>query len=163
MTRSPLFRIALAALATSAPAMAQAKDLNGRFGVGAEQSFGGLSALSVRFGFPTGKPTLNIGVGVDAGLDALSGGSPDYYGGARLYFGVVAEDNMNLYLGAAAGYASVGGTNAIRIAPDIGAEFFLFGLENLGFLAEMSVNVDIGSATEISTWGSPAVGFHYYF
>lgn len=163
MIRSPLFRTALVALTLASPMVAQAKDLNGHVGIGAEQSFGGMSALSLRFGFPTGKPTLNIGVGVDAGVDAISGGATDYYAGARLYFGVVAEDNMNLYLGASAGYASIGGANAIRVAPNIGAEFFLFGLENLGFLAEMAVNVDIGASFQISTFGSPAVGFHYYF
>lgn len=163
MTRSRLLRLLTTTVFAAAPAIASAKDLGGHVGVGAEQSLGGLSALSLRYGFPTGKPTLNIGVGVDAGVDAISGGTTDFYGGARLYFGVVAEDNMNLYLGAAAGYASTGGNTAIRVAPNIGAEFFLFGLDNLGFLAEMAVNVDIGGATEISTFGSPAVGFHYYF
>ena len=164
------FSLALtgAALLAAAPTAAFAKDLNGRIGIGAEQSTGGLSSLSVRFGFPTGAPTLNIGLGADAGLDmrgATSGtaGSTDFYAGARLYFGVVAEDNMNLYFGATAGYASMEGADAIRVGPNLGAEFFLFGLENLGFLAEMQLNIDIGGATRISTFGSPAVGFHYYF
>lgn len=166
-TRALPFALALPfAIAAAAPTLAHAKDLNGRIGIGAMQSTSGLSSLSVRFGFPTGTPTLNIGLGADAGLDMLSAtsttaGSTDYYGGARLYLGVVAEDNMNLYFGASAGYASLAGSNAIRIGPNLGAEFFLFGLENLGFLAEMQLNIDIGGATRI--FGSPAVGFHYYF
>lgn len=142
---------------------AEAKDLNGRLGVGAQQALGGLSTLSVRYGFPTGNPTLNIGLGVEAGLDATVGATPDYYGGARLYFGVVAEDNMNLYLGAAAGYGTRSGSAAIRLSPSLHAEFFLFGLDNLGLMAGMGINVHIGSSTQLSTWGSPSVGFHYYF
>ena len=145
-----------------APAQAEAKDLNGRFGVGAEQGVG-LSTLSVRYGFPTGKPTLNLGIGLDAGVDAISGSGADYYGGARVFFGVVAEDNMNLYLGASVGYASTSGNTALRLAPNLGAEFFMFGLENLGFIAEVALNVDLGASSEISTVGSPQVGFHYYF
>ncbi len=151
-------------LALALPASASAKDLNGRFGVGAEQASSGLSTLSFRIGFPTGKPTTNIGLGIDAGIDTLSStGTTDYFGGARLYFGVVAEDNMNLYLGVAAGYASTDGVSAIRVGPNLGAEFFLFGLENLGFLAELQLNVDIGGSLRISTFGAPAIGFHYYF
>jgi len=156
--------VVVAALAVSLllPAHAEAKDLNGRFGVGAEQGVG-LSTVSIRYGFPTGKPTLNLGIGVDAGVDVISGGTADYYGGARVFFGVVAEDNMNLYLGASVGYASTSGNTALRLAPNLGAEFFLFGLENLGFIAEVALNVDLGASSEISTVGSPQVGFHYYF
>lgn len=149
------------ALALAVSSAASAKDLNGRVGVGAEQ-VGGLSTLSLRYGLPTGKPTLNLGLGVDAGVN-LTSTSNDYYGGARVYVGVVAEDNMNLYVGAGVGYGSRGGNAALRIAPDLGAEFFLFGLENLGFIAELSVDVDLGADTSVSTVGTPAVGFHYYF
>lgn len=159
--RSPVVLLSALVLSAAASAPAYAKDLNGRVGVGAEQ-VGGLSTLSFRYGLPTGKPTLNLGIGVDAGVN-LSGSASDYYGGARVYFGVVAEDNMNLYVGAGVGYGSRGGTPALRIAPDLGAEFFLFGLENLGFIAELSVDVDLGADTSIATVGTPAVGFHYYF
>ncbi len=177
---APLLALALALVAL--PLSAQAKDLNGRIGIGGAQSFGGLSSLSVRFGFPTGKPTLNVGVGAEAGVDMVAGGDTAYFAGGRLYFGVVAEDNMNLYLGAGGGFSSASHVTpattdaegepvaaktttetALRVSPSIGAEFFLFGLDNLGFLAELAVNVDLGAATQISTVASPSVGFHYYF
>ena len=69
---------------------------------------------------------------------------------------------MNLYLGVGAGY--LGGPGTIRVQPGIGAQFFLFGLENLGFSAEWGVNVDLGSTYALTTFGSgPAAAVHYYF
>src|SRR5262249_26458356 len=137
---------------------AVAKDLNGRFGVGFSQQFGGdggMSAVSLRYGLPTGKPTTNIGLEADVGANVTS--VTDFFVGGRLLWGVVAEDNMNLYLGAGVGYLQrhVGvdqddGTvdqeaaGGLRIQPSLGAEFFLFGLENLGFTTELGVNVDLG-------------------
>ena len=160
---------------------ASAKDLNGRLGLGFAQQFGGsgtMSALSVRYGLPTGKPTTNVGVELDVGVD-VADGTTDLFGGARFLWGAVAEDNMNLNLGLGAGYlqrnaveiGSDGTTSApapygtVRVQPSIGAEFFLFGLENLGFTAELGVNLDlVGGGVEVLTvGGAPGVGMHYYF
>lgn len=156
-----------------------AKDLNGRIGLGFSQQFSGsetMTALSVRWGLPTGKPTTNIALELDGG--AAYGSGLAFFGGGRLLFGVVAEDNMNLNLGLGGGYlqrnvVAVDDTGAsvvspygtVRLQGTLGAEFFLFGLENLGFTAEFGVNVDlVGDEVEATTvGGAPAVGMHYYF
>lgn len=160
---------------------ASAKDLNGKLGVGFSQQFGGdgtFSSLSLRYGLPTGKPTTNLAVELDVGVD-VDAGATDLFGGGRFLWGVVAEDNMNLYLGAGAGYlqrnvlavaddglsTEPSPYDVVRVQPSLGAEFFLFGLENLGFTAEFGVNLDIGEGgTRVTTvGGAPAVGMHYYF
>lgn len=141
---------------------ADAKDLNGRLGVGFHQQFGDTSSLSVRYGLPTGSPTVNLHVEADVGLalDPVAGNG--YFAGGRLLYGVVAEDNMNLYLAAGAGW--VGGPDVLRVQPALAAEFFLFGLENLGFSAEWGVNVDLGADSKVTTVGAgPAAAVHYYF
>jgi len=159
---------------------ASAKDLNGRLGVGFSQQFGGdgdFSALSIRYGLPTGKPTTNLAVELDVGVDVSS--ATDLFAGGHFLWGAVAEDNMNLYLGAGVGYLQrnvmgVSDTGAstspepygtVRVQPSLGAEFFLFGLENLGFTTELGVNLDFGTGgTAVRTvGGAPAVGMHYYF
>ena len=128
---------------------AEAKDLRSKIGLGFHQELGSMSALSVRYGFPAAKPITNIQLEADVGL-ALAADSPtELYAGGRLLYTVVAEDNMNFYLGAGAGYATVAGSDAdgdptstgfVRIQPALGAEFFLFGLENLGFSVEWGAN-----------------------
>lgn len=156
---------------------AEAKDLRSKVGLGFHQAIGpdNLTALSVRYGFPAAKPVTNIQLEADVGL-ALAAETPaSFYAGGRLLYTVVAEDNLNLYLGAGAGYANQvvppadadsDPTSAgfVRIQPAVGAEFFLFGLENLGFSVEWGVNVDLGSTWSVQTVGSaPAAAVHYYF
>lgn len=156
------------ALVLLLPLPALAKDLNGRFGVGFSQQFSGgsapapLSALSLRYGFPTGKPIVNVGIEANVGVDITD--VTAFFVGGRLVYGVVAEDNMNLFLGAGAGYASDGTDGFLRVQPALGAEFFFFGLENLGFTTEVALNVDLGASSRFTTvGGAPAVGMHYYF
>ncbi len=172
--------VLLLTLATLVPT-ASAKDLNGRVGLGFSQQFGGsgaMSALSLRYGLPTGKPTTNLGVELDVGVD-VADGATDFFGGGRFLWGEVAEDNMNLNLGLGAGYlqrnvilVGTDGTTTeatpygtVRLQPSIGAEFFLFGLENLGFTAELGMNLDIvnGGVQVLTVGGAPGVGMHYYF
>lgn len=152
----------LALLLVSAPA--DAKDLRSRLGIGLHEQFGSVTALSARYGLPTGKPTSNVQIEVDLGADLASTMDPKFFAGGRLLFSVVAEDNMNLYLGAGAGYVVDGPAGVVRLQPVAGAEFFFFGLENLGFSVEWGVNVDLGSAWAVQTIGSsPGVAAHYYF
>ena len=100
MARSLLL---LASLLLALPA--RAKDLRNRVGVGFNQQVGaspagGVSSLSVRYGLPTGQPVLNVQVEGELGFSGGSGGSGDLYTGGRLLWGVVAEDNLNLYVAA---------------------------------------------------------------
>jgi hypothetical protein len=152
----------LALLLVSAPA--DAKDLRSRIGVGFHEQFGNVTALSIRGGLPMPKPTNNLQLELDIGLDLAAVTDPKFFAGGRVLYSVVAEDNMNLYLGAGAGYLVDGPSGLVRIQPVAGAEFFLFGLENLGFSVEWGVNVDLGATWGVETVGSsPAIAAHYYF
>jgi hypothetical protein len=137
---------------------ADAKDLRGRLGVGYHQEVAGVSAVSLRYTLPGAKPTSMLALELDAGLD-LTDTATDFYAGGRVLAGVVAEDNMNLYLGLGGGY--LGGAGQVRVQPAVGAQFFLFGLENLGLNLEWGVNAAFGTGTHIST--GPAAAFHYWF
>ncbi|MEC8194512.1 MAG: hypothetical protein VX944_06250 [Myxococcota bacterium] len=154
--------IALAALLT-AP-IAQAKDLRERTGVGFNAQFGHLASLSVRYGLPTPSPVMNIQVEGLFGLDTAAseeGGNVAY--GARVLYGFLAEDNMNLFAGGGLGGVNTAGENTVRLQPAMGADFFLFGLENLGFTVEWGINMDIGKSSGVSTTAAAAAGAHYWF
>lgn len=142
--------------------LVSAKDLGNRVGVGFVVQ--DLPALSVRYGLPTGSPIINVQIEADLGLSLPAYEDARYLGGGRLLYGVVAEDNMNFYLGAGAGYYKEGESGYARITPCGSFQFFLFGLENLGISADFGVNLDIGDGGTISTFGTfPAGGLHYYF
>ena len=147
----------------------EAKDLRERIGIGVWQAIepgtegGSLTHLSLRYGLPAAKPTINLMLELDGGFhlnatDLLSG----YGGGLRFLFGAAVEDNMNLYLSFYTGYQhNYGSWGALRLLPMLSAEFFPFGLDNLGFSIDWGVRVDLGTETVIAT--EPAIGVRYYF
>lgn len=139
------------------------KDLASRLGVGyANQSAvsGGLSSLAVKY-YPSSELALAAVLGVDTEKDNSKFGF-----GAKVMRTVFPEDNMNFYLGASAGLISQeeGGSNSsgFGLGGFGGMEFFLSGLESLGFSFEMGVGVaSISSEVRFRTIGE--VGVIFYF
>ncbi len=148
------------------PSEPEAKDLRNRFGIGFNNQFSPVANLSVKYGFPAKSPTINIQLQGVFGFAFADSAETRLFGGGRLLFTLIAEDNLNVYLGAGAGYARFSdGSGALRIQPVAGVEFFFFGLDNLGICAEFGVNLDLaaGSLDVSTTSGSFAgVGLHYY-
>ena len=145
---------------------AVAKDLRNHPGVGFNNQFGEFSALSVRYGLPTPDPLINIQAEIVLGFNADTDEDTDngFFAGGRVLYTFVAEDNMNLYGAAGVGLTANEEGAAAKLLPGLGVEFFLFGLENLGFSAEWGIAIDLGKPTGVATFsGSPGVGLHYYF
>ncbi len=155
----------------------QAKDLRSRVGLGFDTGLGhgspttsgsspAVPALSLRVGLPTGETNLNLQIEVDGGFIVLAGEEARLVLGGRGLYGLVTEDNMNLYLGVGAAYVGQGSTGIFRLQPTASAQFFLFGLENLGLSASWGVSLDLGDprgTRAMSIGGAPALAFHYYF
>jgi hypothetical protein len=144
-------------------------DLRERVGIGYSNQFASVSSLSVRYHLPTRSPTIRLAVELAAGASVMNSPTAPttyngWFGGGRVLYGLVAEDNMTLYAAAGLGFTSTGADQAVRLQPALGAEFFLYGLENLGISTEWGLNVDMGSPTRLYTVsGGPAVSVHYYF
>jgi hypothetical protein len=154
--------------ATLASPSAEANDHRGRLGLGFHAGLGSVSALSVRYALPTASPKVNAQIEVDAGLDTAATNGSDtglsMVAGGRVIYGVVAEDHLSLFVAGGGAYVADPGAYVIRIQPAMGAEFFLFGLENLGFGVEWGFNIDVGPAFRLATiGGAPAVTVHYWF
>ena len=159
-----LFPAALLLGALVTPSAAHAKDLRNRLGVGVNSWFGHVHAVSVRWGLPTADPAMNIQVEGDFGLAANGAtGQSDLFAGGRLLYAVVAEDNMNLSLSAGAGYLGTAAGGQFRLQPAATVDFFLFGLENLGFTGGFGVDLDLGSTSGVATTGGVIGGLHYWF
>ena len=81
--------------------------------------------------------------------------------GGRLLYAVVVEDNMNLYAIGGGSLLSQDGSNGLRLEPALGAEYFPFGVENLGVNGEVGLRMDLGDALGIGT--TAAFGLTYWF
>lgn len=144
------------------PTTAVAKDLSGKVGVGFNNQFASLSALSARYVLPLAD--LHVAIEANVGTSILKGQENAAFGGLRMIYGLVREDNMVLHAGLGVGLWGEGKTNSLRLQPVLGAEFFLYGLENLGFLVEWGLTIDLGSENRVYTTSTaPSAGLHYYF
>lgn len=162
MRRLALALAVLAGLTLSTEA--HAKDLRKRVGVGFDNQFGHISSLSVKAGLPTPDPAINLQIQATLGFSVRDGAENDWWVGGRALYGLVAEDNMNLYVAAGAGWRVEGQDAGLRLQPALGTEFFPFGLENLGISAEAGAAIDLGTGVDAFGVGSAAgVGVHYYF
>jgi hypothetical protein len=172
MRRTPLFLIAAFALFLLAPGPASAKDLRGKFALGFNNNFTSLTSFSVKGGLPMPQPTQNLQIQGLVGFGFAKNEPARFFAGGRVLIPILAEDNLNLYAGIGAGYLRLKPEgqddvlDAFRGQAVIGVEFFFFGLERLGFSAELGINFDVAEKflSFSTTSGTAAsVGVHYYF
>lgn len=154
---------------------AQAKDLRKRFGAGIDTQLSllptgqaGPASLSFKYTLPASDKTINMQIEALLGLGIVENEAAYVVGGGRFLYTVIAEDNCNVFLGVGGAYLrgdAFDSTGTVRVQPLAGIEFFLFGLENLGFTASVGANVDIGNPLAVSTTASTVgnLGIHYYF
>ena len=171
-------RLGLILLVIFGSASAFGKDLSHRLGVGYSDQFGisssggtrgSLPSLAMRY-YPSSDLILGAAIGVDTEKDASKFGFA-----AKVARVVFHEDNLNFYLGASAGLISqettnsAGGTDndsGFDLAGFAGAEFFMPGLESLGFSFEAGVGVtSISSEVRFRTIGDHPLraGIIFYF
>lgn len=146
---------------------ASAKDLANRLGVGFSDQFGisgGLPSVTVRY-YPRTDIGLAAALGVDTEKDASKFGFA-----AKAMRIIFQEDNMNFYLGASAGLISreknKSNDSGFDLTGFAGGEFFLTGLDSLGFSFEAGVGVaSISSEVRFRTIGDHPfrAGMTFYF
>lgn len=143
-----------------------AKDLSQRLGVGYSDQWGidnSMPSLSVRY-YPNQQYGLQASVGVDTKKDA------NRFGASAKFIKIVfREDNMNFYVAAGGGVVSQQKTSTdsgFDAAAVFGGEFFLPGLESLGFNFEGGFGVTaISSEMRFRTVGDSPLkaGMFFYF
>lgn len=145
---------------------AQAKDLTNRLGVGFKNQFAfDLPSIALQY-YPGPELGLAAVVGIDTQKDASRFGAM-----VKLNRIIFLEDNLNFYLGVGAGLLSqeISSGNiqsGFVLMAYGGAEFFLAGLENLGFSFEFGPSVtSLSSQVRFSTFGDSPLraGMTFYF
>lgn len=144
-----------------------AKDLSSRLGVGYTNQFGledDLPSMAVRY-FPNNNYGVAAALGVDTEDKANRFGLM-----ARFIRVVFREDNMNFYVAAQGGFVSREkddkNDSGFDLAGVFGGEFFMPGLENLGFNFEAGVGAtSISSEMRFRTIGDSPLraGIFFYF
>lgn len=155
----------MSALVSGFAHQAEAKDLSNRLGIGFKnQSSVELPGIAVQYW-----PGSDLGFSATLAIDTQTNNSK-FGAMAKLYRVIFPEDNLNFYLGAGAGTLSVetNGNNqsGFELMGFAGVEFFLPGLENIGWSFEAGTAItSISSGTRFRTFGDSPLraGAIFYF
>ncbi len=150
-----------------------AKDLTNRLGVGFSDQFAtssnnSLPSIAVKY-YPNPDFAYSVALGVDTQENASRFGFA-----AKMYRTIFVEENMNFYMGGGAALLSeeltVGivteNSSGFELSGFAGGEFFLTGLESVGFSFEVGVGiVSVSNQVRFRTIGdSPfKAGIIFYF
>lgn len=144
---------------------ANARDLHGRFGLGYNAEFANASlengrpAVSMKYGF-----TRDIAA---AFLLGMSTSEPkNSLVGLKLFKNLFIETDLNFYAMLGAGILSAEEKTGTEFLGGFGAEFFIPGLESLGFSFETGASLtNIKGSFVVSTIGVSFIhaGMHFYF
>jgi len=157
---SPLLFVVLAAFHAKTAA---ARDLSGRIGLGFNNQFmpsqsAGPGAISFRYALARDLGTEMI-LGVDTEGDRSS------VAALKLIKNVFLETNLNFYFALGVGYAQSQGDSGIEFLGTFGTQFFIPGLESVGFSTEAGFAGDtVGGGMSFRTLGVSFVnaGIHFY-
>jgi hypothetical protein len=136
---------------TTHSSSADAKNLTNRLGVGMSNKFSfDMPSLAAQY-YPNSEFGFTAALGVDTRKDNSLFG---IQGGVRRM--VFAESNLNFYMGGSMSIVSVetagNSESGFELNGVVGAEFFLSGLENLGFNFETGIGVaSLKSGTRFRT------------
>lgn len=142
-----------------------AKDLTNRLGVGFKNQFAEeVPGISAQY-----YPSSNYGLSGTLGLDTQKDNSK--FGlMLKVYRIVFTEKNMNFFMGAGGGILSsetLGqNSSGFELNGFVGGEFFLPGLDNLGFMFEAGLGVlNRSNGTRFRSYGDSPLraGMSFYF
>lgn len=147
------------------PGASQARDLQGRLGLGYNAQFSnyplpnGVPGISLKYA-----PSRDFALGLIAGVSTGKPGNSVV--GGKLFKNVFLETNLNFYFMGA--FALLSGNNKSGYEGQVGAgaEFFIPGIESLGFSMEFGGSLtNISGTTLLKTIGFNFLnaGIHFYF
>ncbi|OFZ78944.1 MAG: hypothetical protein A3K03_06425 [Bdellovibrionales bacterium RIFOXYD1_FULL_44_7] len=136
------------------------RDMQGRLGMGYSNEFSnGVPGVSLKYAF-----TRDIAV---QGMLGFSTTSPLNSGtGLKLFKNIFYETNLNFYYMLGAGILTAKSTTAAEFITGFGTEFFIPGLESLGFMIETgAIFGNISGSFILHTLGVSFLnaGIHFYF
>lgn len=171
MNRLKLIGLCGVLLITLVPQSVFARDMHGRLGLGYNSQFsnytqtGGVPGISLKYG-------LSRSIAIE-GVFGLTTSSPkNSVTAIKIFSNILYETNLNFYfllgggiLGITPSGASTSETS-VEFLAGFGAEFFIPGLESLGFSMETGISLNnVAGSFALKTMGFNFLnaGIHFYF
>jgi hypothetical protein len=157
--------MSLALLSPLGRSVAQARDLQGRPGFGFNDEFGEsgdggtIPSLSVKYGL-----TKDLAIEGIVGFATNSPHKSDV--AAKFYKNLLYETNLNFYYMLGGGAVSENNNSGAQFISGFGVEFFIPGIESLGFAMEAGGALDnLSGSFALRTLGVSFLnaGMHFYF
>ena len=144
---------------------AQARDLQGRLGLGYNDEFANsltenaTPGVSLKYAF-----AKDIAGAVIFGVSTAS--PTNTVTAAKIFKNLFLETNLNFYFFVGAGLVHGGGNTGTDLLSGLGTEFFIPGLESLGFSVETGASLNnLSGSFALRTLGISFLnaGIHFYF
>lgn len=157
-----LLSVTLYCLATASPA--QARNLHARLGVGYNGQFessesGGAPGISLKYGL-----TRDIAASLIVGFATSNPGNS--VTGIKFFKNLFYETNLNFYFMAGGALLSANSQTGVEFLGGVGSEFFIPGVESLGFSVETGAEFsNLSGSFVLRTMGVSFLhaGIHFYF
>lgn len=157
--------IAASLLASVGARDAQARDLQGRLGLGYNSEF-----VNTLLGTRVPGISIKYGLTRDLAAEAIAGvvtTSPaDTVAGIKFFKNIFLETNLNFYFMLGGGVLTHAGNAGAEFLGGFGVEFFIPGIESLGFATETGGTFDnLTGSFALRTLGVSFLdaGIHFYF
>jgi hypothetical protein len=159
------FAVGLFFLLTSTQAT-WARDLQGHVGVGYNSEFSNSYANGYRIPGISLKYTMTRDLALEAIIGFATTSPSNSVTAAKLMRNLLFETNLNFYMMGGFGIINSNSKPGVALLAGVGLEFFIPGLESLGFAVETGASFDNSSGTyAIKTLGVSFLdaGIHFYF
>jgi hypothetical protein len=151
-----------------------AKDMTSRLGIGYSDSFSvTMPSIAAKY-YSSNDLAFSAALGIDTNSTNSTNGNSNFGLGGKIYKTVFLEENLNFYMGGGASVVSIsptsggtGNTNSgFELNGFFGAEFFLPGIDSIGFNFQAGIGVtSLSSGVRFRTIGDTPLkaGMYFYF
>ncbi|MCM2278333.1 MAG: hypothetical protein NDJ89_09680 [Oligoflexia bacterium] len=151
-------------LASLAPSLTYGKELQGRLGVGYNSEFANsatqrVPGISLKYG-------LSRDIAIEGIVGVATTSPSNSVTAVKLFKNVFYETNLNFYFMLGGGILSANSRTGAEFLGGVGVEFFIPGIESLGFSMETGGSLDnLGGNFVLKTLGVSFLdaGIHFYF
>lgn len=165
LTGSLLALPLVAGLPLLSPSLSQARDLQGRLGLGYNSEFSNFSATGAAPGVSV-KYGLTRDIAVEGVFGIYTASPTNSISAIKFFKNVFYETNLNFYFTLGGGMISAERKSAGEFIGAFGAEFFIPGIESLGFSMESGASFNnVSGSFALKTLGVSFLnaGMHFYF
>lgn len=163
---SVAFSLLCASLGAS---LAEAKDLEGRFGLGYNSEFANAYASTIT-GLKVPGISVKYAFARDLALEGILGMATTTPSNSvvalKLFKNIFMENHLNFYFMGGVGLLNLNSQSGVQFIGGFGVEFFIPGVDSLGLSVETGASFDNGSGSyAIKTLGVSFLdaGIHFYF